>query len=306
MKTTSILVIAFLAIAATIAIGQPTITKQPADQSVSVGANVTFQITATGVAPLSYQWQFKETEISGATNRTLILTNVQLSAVGGYRVVVSNVSGATNSQLTKLEVDATFTKITGGDIVTNLATSFGAAWGDFDNDGFIDLVVSNDGADLLYRNNRDGTFLPISSSPIVVDDSDSGSGVAWADYDNDGHLDLVVGNYIGKTKLFHNNGDGMFTKTLANAVVADGQANTTIWGDYNNDGYVDLMVLTPAGPLNRLYRNNGDGSLSKMTSAETGNIASDGGNADSGTWGDYDNDGDLDMFVTHFNEKNFL
>ncbi|MBI4327063.1 MAG: VCBS repeat-containing protein, partial [Chloroflexi bacterium] len=306
MKTTSIVVIAFLAMAATIAVGQPTITKQPADQSVSVGANVTFQITATGTVSLTYQWLFNESELGGATNRSLILTNVQLPDAGGYTVVVTNITGSVTSRVAKLEVDATFTKITTGDIVTGLATSWGAAWGDFDNDGFIDLVVSNVGADYLYRNNRGGTFTLITSSPVVVNDSDDGGAVAWADYDNDGNLDLIVGNSPGKNKLFHNNGDGTFTKTAGNAVVAEGPANSTIWGDYNNDGHVDLLVTSTDGPPNRLYRNNGDGSFTKMTSAEVGNIASDGGNADSGTWGDYDNDGDLDLLVTHFKEKNFF
>ena len=91
---------------------------------MSLGANVTFQITVTGTAPLSYQWHFNETEISGATNRTLILTNVQLSAAGGYMIVVTNATGATNSRLANIEVDATFMKITMGSILTNVATSW--------------------------------------------------------------------------------------------------------------------------------------------------------------------------------------
>ncbi|MBI2949736.1 MAG: VCBS repeat-containing protein [Verrucomicrobia bacterium] len=300
------LVIALIAMAAANAIAQPAITRQPADQSVSLGANVTFQITATGAAPLNYQWHFNETEMSGATNRSLILTNVQLPNAGGYRVVVTNVAGSRTSGVAKLVVDPTFTKITTGDIVTGLATSWGAAWGDFDNDGFIDLVVGNVGTDFLYRNNRDGTFTSITSSVVVVNDSDGSAGVAWADYDNDGNLDLVIGDRVGKNKLFHNNGDGTFRKTVGNAVVADGQANSANWGDYNNDGHVDLMIASPFGPPNRLYRNNGDGSFTKMTSATVGNIASDGGSGVAGIWSDYDNDGDLDMFVTHYDAKNFF
>ncbi|MCI0536533.1 MAG: FG-GAP-like repeat-containing protein [Verrucomicrobiales bacterium] len=306
MTTTSILFISFFGMAAGNALGQPTITKQPADQSVSLGANVTFQTTATGAAPLNYQWHFNETEISGATNRAFILTNVQLPDAGGYTAVVTNVIGSVTSRVARLEVNAMFSKITTGFIVTNTATSWGAAWGDFDNDGFIDLVVSNVGADYLYRNNRDGTFIPITASPVMENDTTDGTGVAWADYDNDGNLDLVVGTGGGKNKLFRNNGDGTFTKTPGNAVVADGQSNSTIWGDYNNDGHVDLLVTSTLGPPNRLYRNNGDGSFTKMASAAVGNLASDGGHADSGTWGDYDNDGDLDVFITHYDAKNFF
>jgi hypothetical protein len=303
----SILFTAFLAIAAASASGQPVITKHPADHSVSVGATVMLEVTATGQTPLSYQWQLEESNVVGATNRSLVLTNVQPSASGAsYTVMVSNATGSVLSAVAKLEVDVTFTKITAGHIVTSLATSWGAAWGDFDNDGFIDLVISNSGPDFLYRNNRDGTFTQITASPIVKNESDNGSGVAWADYDNDGHLDLVVGKDPGKNNLFRNKGDGTFTNTVGNAVVADGPANSTTWGDFNNDGYVDLFVTSTQGPPNRLYRNNGEGSFTRMTSGEVGNIASDGGHANTGIWGDYDNDGDLDVFVTHYDAKNFF
>ncbi|MBI4324829.1 MAG: VCBS repeat-containing protein [Chloroflexi bacterium] len=197
-----------------------------------------------------------------------------------------------------------FTKITTGEIVNDAGLAWGAAWGDFDNDGFIDLVVGNAGADFLYRNNGNGTFTRITSSPVVTNDFDGGAGVAWSDYDNDGHLDLIVGGFGGPpSKLFRNNGDGTFTKLVGIPPGAGGDAESANWGDYDNDGYLDLMI-TMFGPANLLYRNNGDGSFIKMTSAIVGSIASDSGQSVAGVWSDYDNDGDLDMFVTHWDVKN--
>src|SRR6266508_6485552 len=84
--------------------GQPAITRQPTNQSVSLGANATFQITATGAAPLSYQWRFADLELFSATNRTLVMTNVQLTQAGNYAVVVTNLSGSITSMVAALEV----------------------------------------------------------------------------------------------------------------------------------------------------------------------------------------------------------
>ncbi|MBI2929646.1 MAG: VCBS repeat-containing protein, partial [Verrucomicrobia bacterium] len=278
---------------------QPAITQQPVDQSVSLGANVTFKVIATGAAPISYRWRFGDTDITGGTAATLTLTTVSLANAGSYTVVLTNSTGSMTSTLARLDVDASFTKITTGAIVTNLAQSWSAAWGDFDNDEFIDLVVGNLGADFLYRNNGNGTFTSVTSSPVVVNNSDLGAGVAFADYDNDGHLDLIVGGAGGPpTQLFRNNGDGTFTKRAGNPPAAAGIADSATWGDYDNDGYLDLMIALYRSP-NLLYRNNGDGSFTKMTSAKAGTIASDSGRSIAGVWGDYDNDGDLDMFVSN-------
>jgi hypothetical protein len=196
----------------------------------------------------------------------------------------------------------TFTKIIAGDIVNDGGIGWGAAWGDFDDDGFIDLVVANEGADCLYRNNRNGTFTRVTSGPVVENDSDLGASVAFADYDNDGHLDLIVAGFGAPTKLFRNNGAGTFTKAVGDPSGAGGDSNSASWGDYDNDGHVDVMV-TQWGQPNLLYRNKGDGSFERMTSATVGSIASDTGQATAGVWSDYDDDGDLDLLVTNFNLK---
>src|SRR5437868_761147 len=112
MKPISIFFATIFAVAAGNAFGQPTIIKEPAPQSVSLGANVTFEVTAADTGTTTYQWQFNEIDLSGATNRALLLTNVQPSAAGGYSVILSKAAGAISSAVAKLEVDATFTKIT--------------------------------------------------------------------------------------------------------------------------------------------------------------------------------------------------
>jgi FG-GAP-like repeat/Immunoglobulin I-set domain len=194
------------------------ITTQPKDASVSLGANLTIQVFASGIDPLSYQWHFNEAEIAGATKRTLVLTNVQVVSAGDYSAVVTDSSGSVTSLVARLDVDPTFTMITTGPIVTDTGTAASVAWGDYDNDGFPDLLLGNIFApvDFLYRNKGDGTFERVLTN--VVGGLNSGGG-SWADYDNDGFLDLytVSGRDLG-VRLFHNEGNGTLLR-LTNAAV---------------------------------------------------------------------------------------
>ena len=199
--------------------------------------------------------------------------------------------------------NGTFTKITDGDIVSDYGHNHTAAWGDYDNDGFIDLFVADSGQDnLLYRNNGNGTFTRILEGDIVNDGTDS-NGCSWADFDGDGDLDLFIPNKGGVNNfLFRNIGDGTFEKMMTGSVVEDGgDSNGGSWGDYDNDGDLDLFVTNGpfffSGENNFLYRNEGDGSFTKI---EDSPVVQDSAKSMSGCWGDFDNDGDLDLFVTNY------
>jgi hypothetical protein len=213
--------------------------------------------------------------------------------------------GSQKSFLYHNKGDGTFTKITTGNLVNDIGSTEGCAWGDYDNDGFLDLFVANYGLrNFLYHNNRDGTFAKISTGNIVTDIANSVC-AAWGDYDNDGYLDLFVTVYGGNNLLYRNNRDGTFTKITTGSIVTGGNISVGCsWGDYDNDGNLDLFVSNASNQQNFLYHNNGDGTFAKIT---VGNIVTDGGDSIGCAWGDYDNDGFLDLFVANRSgQNNFL
>jgi len=205
--------------------------------------------------------------------------------------------------------DGTFTTETGGDL-TNFGNGISGTWGDFDRDGFIDLFKASPTLGTkLFKNNGDGTFTKLDVDPFQSDSSDF-QGNAWADYDNDGHLDLflAVGGNIGNlpNRLYHNNGDGTFETIEDSPIVTDlGGTVDGAWADYNNDGFVDLYVVNSAGNpgeiANFLYKNNGDGTFTNVTQ---GIMATDQLISLGASWGDFDNDGDFDLFVAGLGEPN--
>jgi hypothetical protein len=186
----------------------------------------------------------------------------------------------------------------------NLAN--GGAWADYDNDGFPDLFIfGGSGHNLLFHNDHNGKFSQVHGTPFDTDVGPS-AGAAWGDYDNDGFLDLFVttGNFDAVPRhnfLYHNNGDGTFTKITTGPIVTDSTSSIAgAWEDFDNDGNLDLFVSQStgsAGPprTNLLYHNNGDGTFTSLTNTV---LTADSGSFGPIAWGDYDNDGFPDLFVT--------
>jgi hypothetical protein len=154
--------------------------------------------------------------------------------------------------------DGTFTRMTAAPFTSDVAISQGCSWGDYDNDGLLDLVVCNNNTgNFLYHNMGKGQFTKVTGSPVTTVSTPS-SGSAWADYDNDGFLDLFIAVRGGVNLLFHNNGDGTFTRVTTGAMVNEsGTWVGAAWGDLNNDGFPDLFVGNLQGN-NAIYLNGGN------------------------------------------------
>ena len=173
------------------------------------------------------------------------------------------------------------------------------SWGDYDNDGLLDLFITNsDGLNhrnFLYKNTG-SAFVKIDTGATVSETAYS-RGVNWIDIDSDRDLDLFVcreGNRVNF--LYKNNGNGYFTKITNTALTSEaGEFWSGSWGDYDNDGDPDLFVTNNGNQKNSLFRNDGNFIFTKILNDPL--VNENGYNAVSG-WGDYDNDGDLDMFVT--------
>ncbi len=174
--------------------------------------------------------------------------------------------------------------------------SVGVAWGDYDNDDDLDLYVVNTGAaNKLFNNQGDGTFLDATGYAGVGDGGD-GRSAAWADYDNDGLLDLYVVNLGQHNKLYRNQGNGTFVDAAFPPVDDSGFGECAVWGDYDNDGWVDLYLVN--NDANKLFRNLGSsgGWVDITSNANVG----DTGLGKAAAWADFDNDGDLDLYVANF------
>ena len=235
--------------------------------------------------------------------------------------------------------DGTFTDVAAKAGVTNDRWGFGVAVGDYDNDGWPDLYVTNFGKNRLFHNNHDGTFTDVAEKAGVALGNWS-TGPTWGDYDGDGKLDLFVPGYVHydlknqpdptrtntsfcqfrgvevecgprglpgePDHLFHNNGDGTFTDVSVKAGVSDkpgyyGLASVFI--DVNNDGKPDLLVADDSTP-NYLYLNKGDGTFEDASYASGYALNKDGRETASMgiAFGDYANNGQIDLFNTTFSD----
>src|SRR5438552_12452448 len=205
----------------------------------------------------------------------------------------------------------------------------GVAPGDFNNDGCIDLYVTKLGSNQLFRNNCDGTFTDVTRASHTESRGWSVS-AAFVDYDRDGWLDLFVGHYLNyrlegnircfglaggpdycpphvytpePSRLYRNNHDGTFTEATAAAGLATefGPALGVATADFNGDGWIDIYVANDGQP-NQLWINQHNGTF-KETGFLSGSAVSSAGRAEARMGvdaGDFDNDGDEDLFVTNW------
>lgn len=176
---------------------------------------------------------------------------------------------------------------------------------DFDSDGDIDILVlrgawldkEGDHPNSLLANDGNGHFRDVTFDVGLGDYHFPTQTACWADYDNDGDLDLFVGNEKGPSQLFNNDGHGHFLNVAEHAgVTNDEMAKGSGWGDYDNDRYPDLYVSNLDGP-NRLYRNNGDGTFKDV--ADASGVAGPQFSFPMWFW-DFNNDGALDLFVAAY------
>lgn len=176
------------------------------------------------------------------------------------------------------------------------------SWGDYDGDGFEDLII--DGR-RLFHNNGDLTFTETTVA-AGIDPLGGGAGAAWADINNDGHLDLFCSGYVDATpasldRLYLNDGDGTFTDITGSAMVSDNRdSRACAWGDFDRDGYVDLYVVNyedppGAGAGDRLYMNDQDNTFTVSSAVSAATPSAGRGVACC----DFDEDGDLDIFVAN-------
>ncbi|NNF58956.1 MAG: T9SS type A sorting domain-containing protein [Rhodothermaceae bacterium] len=183
-----------------------------------------------------------------------------------------------------------------------------AAWGDANNDGWLDAVIAHPVGFLqtnqvnhLILSNGDGTFSRVTTGPVVTG-FDPYTVPAWSDYDLDGDVDLFIGSgpatgTPAPDNLYENDGTGAFTRITTAPVATDARDGQIMnWVDYDNDGDFDLFVTNYSSNVrDDLYRNDG-GTYTQVTTEPP--VTDAGGFSLANTWGDLDNDGDLDLFVT--------
>jgi len=206
--------------------------------------------------------------------------------------------------------DGTFSDLTERAGLLGLRGGLNMVSADYDNDGKLDVLVlrgawgRNFGRhpNSLLRNNGDGAFRDVTFESGLAEVHCPTQTAAWADYDNDGDLDLYVGNEMELTtpcpcQLFRNNGDGTFTDVAAQAGVENRRfTKAVVWGDYDGDRLPDLFVANMSG-ANRLYHNEGDGTFTDV--AVRAGVDLPVSAFPSWFW-DFDNDGALDLFVGAF------
>jgi len=192
-------------------------------------------------------------------------------------------------------------------LADRVSLNYGASWGDFDNDGDVDLYITNKGVDELYENLGNGTFKDISHSSGIDATLRESTTAVWWDYDRDGDLDLYLGSYgtfgsipSSANVLYRNNGDKTFTDVTEHSGLGDiSYTFTPLVVDANFDGWPDIYNVNDFGD-NFFYLNNGDGTFREATQ-EYGLV--NDGHGMGATLGDYNNDGRFDIYFTNIADE---
>jgi hypothetical protein len=223
--------------------------------------------------------------------------------------------------------DGTFSEVSSDAGVDLVAFANGCAWGDFNNDGWLDLFISSYGKNYLFRNNGNGHFTDISYKSGIDPFRNYWTGIAIGDYNLDGNPDIYVCGYVeyqysdqrhmsmqynaevpssinpssfkpARNLLLKNNGNGTFTEIAEEAGVSNenGRSLAAAWCDFNDDGLPDLYVANDVSD-NAFFLNIGDGSFRDVS---YNSFVADYRGAMGIGVGDWDNDGDFDMFITHW------
>jgi hypothetical protein len=143
-------------------------------------------------------------------------------------------------------------------------------------------------------------YIDVTAGPLGG--TDATYGVAWGDYDDDGDPDIYIVNASTANKLLRNDGGGVFVDVTSGPLGDTGEGRAACWGDYNNDGNLDLYLTNSSGQANRLFRNDGGGTFTDVTTGAAG----DTGDGESAAWGDYNGDGYIDLYVVNNGSANVL
>jgi len=223
--------------------------------------------------------------------------------------------------------DGTFTEVSEAAGVNLRTMAIAAAWADYDNDSWPDLIVTNYGENILFHNNGNGTFSDVSTSAGINGLSSFWAGASWGDFDRDGNVDLYVCGYVNyveleasksvtqynvevpvsinpssfsaeRNLLYKNNGNGTFTEIGKAAKVdgGNGKSLSAVWCDFDEDGWPDLYVANDVSD-NVMFRNMEGKAFEEISRSAF--VADYRGAMGIGV-GDWDNDEDMDMFVTHW------